>query len=150
MKKPDFSGGYTRILNAVLERVLCKGLLTQYESQIILAVARLTWGWNKKWEYSSYGVLAAMTGIARRKVYAVCKDLHARSIIVLGTGRVKTRFQINPDVSAWVLPRESHKNTLLPLQATPAVASAGDSTTPEPVDRRELAGLVKKFLKTLD
>jgi phage replication O-like protein O len=150
MEKPEFRHGYTKLPNRLIERVLCKGLLTQYESQVVLAVARLSWGWNKTWCYSSYGELSALTGISRSKVYAVCKDLHFRRILVLGVGRKKTRLEINPRYQQWQLPRESRKNELFPPQGTPAVPSTGNSTASQTVEAQGFEALVRNSFKTIE
>ncbi len=137
-KDLDFPGGYTRILNALLDRVLVKGLFTQYESQVLLAVARLSWGWSQPAAFTTYGELSKLTGIARSNVYNVCKALHRRRILVLGVGRKKTRMEISMDVSTWVLPREAGKGELFAQPAAPEQPEEGPSLAD-----------VKAFVKSL-
>jgi|Deesub1362A_J573_1020465.scaffolds.fasta_scaffold01366_2 phage replication O-like protein O len=147
MQRLDFDGGYTKLPNLLIERVFCKVTFPAYEMRVLFALMRMSWGWNKAWCYSSYREIAEKTGLDYRHVRRTVQSLVEKCIVVTYPGRNKTRFEINPDYMTWKLPE---RNTLMPLQASLAGASTGITESEQPLDRQELVGLLRNFIKTLE
>ena len=78
---PQLEDGYTRIANEILE-ALCEINLSGREFRAVLALIRLTYGWQKKEDQISYSQFAELTGIARNHVQEIFKGLAARKIVV--------------------------------------------------------------------
>jgi phage replication O-like protein O len=81
---PELSNGFTPISNELLEAII-RASLSARELRIVLAVARLTYGWRRKATTISAYRLAAMTGIGRTKVAQALRTLKGRNILSNGS-----------------------------------------------------------------
>jgi phage replication O-like protein O len=76
------SDSYTRIPNHILDNM---AQLTPYGVAVLMFIARKTIGWSKHQDRISYGQIAEATGISRRKVIDVCKELVDQGFICCQT-----------------------------------------------------------------
>lgn len=100
---PQIENGHVKIANELFEQLIALRLPGQ-ELRIVLAIMRMTYGWNKKEASISYGQLAKMTGIPRVKVIQHIKSLVPKR--VLGSSHNGTRtpanYWINKHYLEWV------------------------------------------------
>lgn len=74
------SGLFTRVPNEILE-TLAMNRLPGQEYQIVLLVARRTYGFNKPADDLSYGQISRLTGIPRVKVIPLIRNLILKKIL---------------------------------------------------------------------
>ena len=130
MAKPQLEHGHLRVANELFE-ALCRATLSGREFQVVLAIMRLTYGWQKKAGTISLKQLQQMTGITHRPwLMRILQRLESQRII-LGAHRLgyATAYQINKDYEQWgCLLHET-----CPIQET---CPAGGGVTPYPCTGR--------------
>lgn len=101
MDKADTDNGYTKIANQLLVKICCSNL-TQNEIKVLLAIARLSYGWNQKDTASRAGSkeLREMTGLFTNQIYLVIRSLKAKKVIVV-TKKKQNTYKINTYLSEW-------------------------------------------------
>ncbi|HUU39672.1 MAG TPA: replication protein, partial [Desulfatiglandales bacterium] len=80
MTNPQLEDGYTRIANELLE-AMARINLSGYQSRVLMAIWRQTYGWHKKEDYISVSQIARMTGIDKRNVSRTLKELIEKNMI---------------------------------------------------------------------
>jgi phage replication O-like protein O len=78
---PQPEEGYTPIANELLEAVLRAGF-TKQELLVILAVARLTYGWSRKFQAVTSTALSNLTGLDAGHCRKVRTDLIKRGVLI--------------------------------------------------------------------
>ena len=109
----DCDNGYTRISNDILETAY-KLRINGNAMSVLLAVARMTYGWNKASDRIAGVQLADETGLSESEVSLAVKTLLARNIITAAGDKRKVKtIGINKNVSEWILckPTRSHVQT---------------------------------------
>jgi phage replication O-like protein O len=94
---PQTENGFIRIASEIAE-ALCRVNLCQHETRVLWCLFRLTYGWNKTWDWISLSMFSRMTGLDRRTVHRSLKKLELRNFIVISRDdkrRPKYRFQKN-------------------------------------------------------
>ncbi len=112
MANPQKENGHVDIANEIVE-ALARIHLSSYESQVLWAIFRKTYGWHKKEDWISNIQIAGMTGIAETHVSRTIKILIQKNLI-LKNGK-KLAFQ--KDYDKWEkLPKgvTSHHEKKLP------------------------------------
>lgn len=163
MANPQKENGHTAIANELLE-VMAKTYFSSYEIQIIFAIFRKTYGWNKTEDWITTTQLSEMTDIARSHVSRTIKKLLDRNMLVKN-GK-KLSFQ--KDYEKWQkLPKQVTKKTekKLPIQDTKLpkqvhkVTQIGTKLLPKQVHTKEKKETIQKklykrkgdvFIKTLN
>ena len=111
MANPQAEDGHVDIANEIVE-ALAKTYLSSYESQILWAIFRKTYGWHKKEDWITGVQLSEMTNIIKSHISRTLKKLIKRNIIVKN-GK-KLSFQ--KDYEKWErLPKQVTKEKL-PIQ----------------------------------
>ncbi|MBU1862358.1 MAG: replication protein [Candidatus Omnitrophica bacterium] len=109
MINPQKENGYTAIANELLEamcRVSCFG---SSQGQVLLAILRKTYGWNKKEDLISISQLQDMTRLSRRTVIYALQNLEAKKIITITRSRDSNkrnetnRIAFNKKYDMWVV-----------------------------------------------
>lgn len=163
MANPQKENGHTSIANELLE-VMAKTYFSSYEIQIIFAIFRKTYGWNKTEDWITTTQISEMTDIARSHVSRTIKKLLDRNMLVKN-GK-KLSFQ--KDYEKWQkLPKQVTKKTekKLPIQDTKLpkqvhkVTQIGTKLLPKQVHTKEKKETIQKklykrkgdvFIKTLN
>ena len=160
MANPQKENGHTSIANELLE-VMAKTYFSSYEIQIIFAIFRKTYGWNKTEDWITTTQISEMTDIARSHVSRTIKKLLDRNMLVKN-GK-KLSFQ--KDYEKWQkLPKQVTKKKL-PIQDTKLpkqvhkVTQIGTKLLPKQVHTKEKKETIQKklykrkgdvFIKTLN
>jgi len=110
---PQVENGYTKIANEIVE-ALMRTNLSSYQSRILWAIWRKTYGWGKKEAWISNSNFVELTGMRKQHVNRTLKELKERNIVT-NTG-YKVAF--NKIYTQW---------RQLPRQVT--VTSTGNSVT---------------------
>lgn len=135
MASPQCEDGYTRIANELLE-ALCKANLSPYEWKVLLAVVRLTYGWNKKEKIVSLSQISILTGIRPHHVWRSLRKLKEKELIIMisqGRGR-KTRLALQKDYERWKLrSKELLPKQVIPKQVIPTITQIGNKLLPKQV-----------------
>lgn len=98
----DCDDGYTRTANAIQD-MLCKVRLSGSQFQVLNAIVRSTYGYNKKSDKVHSGYLADLTGLHRNRVIDAVKVLSEMQIIHVERLGMFFTVEINKVVSEWHL-----------------------------------------------
>lgn len=141
MANPQKEDGHVDIANKIVE-ALAKTHLSGYESQVLWAVFRKTYGWHKKEDWITNTQISNMTGIAEAHISRTLKILMQKNLI-LRNGK-KLAFQ--KDYDQWEkLPKgvTSHHKEKLP-KGVYKVTKGGKKKLPKLVDTKESKETIQK------
>ena len=108
--------GHVDIANGIVE-ALAKTHLSSYESQVLWAIFRKTYGWHKKEDWITNTQIADMTGIAEAHISRTIKILIQKNLVK----KNGNKLAIQKDYEQWIkLPKgvTSHDKKKLPLGDT--------------------------------
>jgi len=80
MASPQAEDGHVDIANEIVE-ILAKTYLSSYESQVLWAIFRKTYGWHKKEDWITNTQIAEMTGIAESHISRTLKKLIKKNMV---------------------------------------------------------------------
>ncbi|WP_311064082.1 replication protein [Halomonas sp. DWK9] len=98
-KGPQVEDGYTRIANELFDEII-GAPVTDRERRVVLAVVRLTYGWNKKSDRIFAEDVAKLTKMHESRVSKVISELVRRNVI-FRKGGSRSPITLNKDVSSW-------------------------------------------------
>ena len=138
MANPQREDGHVDIANEIVE-ALAKTYLSSYESQVLWAIFRKTYGWHKKKDWITGTQLTEITGIVKSHISRTLKKLVKRNMIVKnGEG-----LSFQKDYDKWKkLPKQVTIKKLpkqdieLPKQVT-RVTQTGNKKLPKQVTTKE-------------
>lgn len=136
MANPQIENGYTRIANELLDSLL-KTNLSAYQSRILWAIMRKTFGFQKKEDRIPLSQLVMLTGLRKQHVWRTFRELRDRNLVT------KRGYFVafNKDYQQWrELPKgvTSHKSN-----------QRGLPELPKGVTKSNLRGLPQKKKETL-
>lgn len=100
MANPQCEDGYTKIANELLE-AQAKTRIPGEARQVLDAIARKTFGYNKREDAISLSQFVLATGIKKPNVVRAIKQLQAMNLIIK-TDNGKTQiYRINKDFETW-------------------------------------------------
>lgn len=103
MASPQTENGYTKVANELLEEIVNTSLLGS-EFQVLFAIIRRTYGFNKKQDVVSLSQFQKDTGLSRPTIVKTLKNLMARKMVVkIYLPEAKIAFSINKDYDSWVV-----------------------------------------------
>jgi len=118
MASPQVENGYIEIAHEIAV-ALMRTNLSAYQSRIIWALWRKTWGWHKKEDWISNSQFVDMTGISKGHVARTIKELTMRNIVT-NSGK---KIAFNKDYTRWCeLPKG--------VRVYQAVTNSGSIVTP--------------------
>jgi phage replication O-like protein O len=88
--------------NDFLEQV-AKTSLSAYETRVLSAIMRRTWGWYKEWDEISISQFQDLTLLDRRNISRTLKNLTKRNIILSKEVGNKRLYAIQRDYSKWAV-----------------------------------------------
>jgi len=135
MASPQLENGHTKIANELVE-ALCKINLSPYESRVLWAIIRKTYGWGKKMDKIAQSQIVEMTGIPKGHISRAMKSLTLRAIV---TSSGNKRIGVNKNYEQWLpVAVTSEKVEKLPAEE-PKVTSTGIKKLPaeEPQKKKE-------------
>jgi len=101
MANPQCEDGYTRIANELLT-ALCRAKLTLYEWRVLIAVVRLTYGYNRKTDQISIKQIGQLTGIQdTASVSKTLRELHKKDMITLIKQKNRLILGIQKNYDRW-------------------------------------------------
>lgn len=98
----DTDNGYTRTANEIQDR-LCQLDISGSQFQVLNAIIRTTYGYNKKADRVTNTYLAEITGLGLTAVKSAFKVLEKRQIILVRKSGIMKLVEINKVVSDWIL-----------------------------------------------
>jgi phage replication O-like protein O len=96
----DTDNGYTRTANEIQDR-LCQLDISGSQFQVLNAIIRTTYGYNKKADRVTNTYLAELTGLNEKTVRDALIVLTARHIILCEKGGIMKLVSVNKVVSEW-------------------------------------------------
>ena len=102
MANVQLENGFTRIADALLE-AMCRVSISGRNSRVFIALIRLTYGFNKTSDRIATSQISTLTGIERRSVTRILKDLEAAGMVTRGPlerGRAR-RLAVVKDFDRW-------------------------------------------------
>jgi len=130
MASPQCEDGYTRIANELL-LALCRSRLTLYEWRVLMAVIRLTYGYNRKVDQISVRQLSRITSINYRLVYRTLKSLEKKNMLHISKQKNRLILGIQKDYERWDV--ISTDNTMLSEEITTGVISGDNIKSSEEI-----------------
>jgi phage replication O-like protein O len=104
MASPQVEDGFTKIANEIMD-AFCKTRIPGEERQVLDAIFRKTYGWNKCEDHISMGQIATMTRMKRPNVARAIKSLLSKKIALVikndNTGINLLKF--NKNYEEWVV-----------------------------------------------
>ncbi|WP_423186798.1 replication protein [Alishewanella sp. d11] len=98
----DTDDGYTRTANAIQDQ-LCRLDISGTQFQVLNAIIRSTYGYNKKQDRVTNTYLAELTGISEKSVRKALEALTERKIITCTKSGIMKLVAVNKVVSEWVV-----------------------------------------------
>lgn len=100
MANPQAENGHVDIANEIIEAI-AKTHLSDYESRIIHALWRKTYGWHKKTDHISYSQWEDLTGLHSRHIGRTLSRLVQRNIITKQGNGYQIEYAFQKDYSRW-------------------------------------------------
>lgn len=101
MENPQLEKGFIRIANSLFDALYIKAHLTQRQLIVVSFIIRMTYGYNRKSYDMSYLFIANGTGIDRRDVIRVIKQLEEFKIITIDRTQSRNIISINKHFDQW-------------------------------------------------
>lgn len=100
MGNPKLQDGYTKIANELLD-ALCQTRVSGESRQVLDAIIRKTYGFNKKSDMISLSQLCIMTDLTKSTVCRAIRTLKMRNMIITKPRGYCTEYEINKKYSEW-------------------------------------------------
>ncbi|WP_323086375.1 replication protein [Providencia alcalifaciens] len=142
-KVADLDNGYTRIANELLEAVMLANL-TQHQLLVFFAIARKTYGYNKKSDWVGNEQLSKLTGMLPHKCSAAKSELVSRGILLAE----KRHVSINKNIHEWKEKQAYPKKVSLPESGKKTLPESGKSDYPNQVNTKDNTTKEKKESNT--
>lgn len=142
-KVADLDNGYTRIANELLEAVMLANL-TQHQLLVFFAIARKTYGYNKKSDWVGNEQLSKLTGMLPHKCSAAKSELVSRGILLAE----KRHVSINKNIHEWKEKQVYPKKVSLPELGKKTLPESGKSDYPNQVNTKDNTTKEKKESNT--
>lgn len=134
MANPQVEDGHTKIANEIMD-ALCRIRIPGEEGQVLNAILRKTYGWNKCEDAISLSQFVEMTGLNKPHVIHALSGLLLKKVIIIaekGNSPAKV-YKINKDYEQWEpLP----KKVTLPKKVI-SVAEKGNASLPKKVPTKD-------------
>ena len=102
MATPQLENGYTRLANELLEALSCAGLPGARHYEVMLAMIRLIYGYNRTEDRIASSQVAAMTGLDVRNVRSLLSDLVRLGLLECEGAAGRTPlYRIQKDYEKW-------------------------------------------------
>ncbi len=137
MASPQLTDGYFRIANEIAE-ALTRTNLSAYQSRILWAVFRKTYGFGKIEDWISNSQLVDLTGLCRQHVWRTIRELIGRNIVT----KRGYKISFNKDYQQW---RELPKGV-----TSHQVSPKGVTLSPKGVTKVTKRGVHKRRQYTKD
>jgi len=98
---PQVEEGHTRIANELYEQIMIAPF-TLREMRVVLAVIRLTYGWNRKQARVTGGILAKLTGMPATKASTTLASLVSKNVVTRHGGS-RSPVSLNKHADQWIL-----------------------------------------------
>lgn len=138
---PQIEDGYTRLANELLDAII-RYPFSSREYSIVMAIIRVTYGYNKKEDAISGWQLSEMTGIDRSHVSKTIQELIAKNVIIksdrcrISHGQQVPSLALNKDYKTWAtVAKKATVKTVAEL-ATVTVADSATVAKTAPVPKQ--------------
>jgi len=105
----DTDNGYTRTANDIQDR-LCQLDISGSQFQVLNAIIRTTFGYNKKYDRVTNTFLVELTGLSEKAVRDALITLTDRRVITCEKSGIMKIVAVNTTVSAWIIKGDKAAN----------------------------------------
>ena len=124
MANPQTEEGFTKIANEIMD-ALCRTRISGMERQVLDAIFRKTYGWNKCEDMIALSQFVEMTGISKPNIIHSIKKLLSKNIITVVKNDNKSQtYKFIKDYHQW---RALSKMTKLSILTIPVVKNDNKS-----------------------
>jgi len=117
-KSPQTENGHIDVANELGE-ALARVNLSAYESRVLWALLRRTYGWHKHCDHISYTQWEKLTKLNRWHIARTLASLQKRLIILIFAIRGKLLYGLQKDYDMWLPPQEREPHlSPLPIEVT--------------------------------
>jgi len=134
-KGPQVEDGYTRIANELLEQVMAAPF-TLREMRVVMAVIRLTYGWNRKQARVTRGLLAKLTGMPETIASKTMAALVAKNVVIRHGGS-RSPVSLNKHAGTWSL--KPQQRVVPPAKGAKGECEQSDDQEPKQSQREQNA-----------
>ena len=149
MASPQKEDGFTAIANEVMDR-LCKIRIPGEERQVLDAIFRKTYGWNKCEDSISLSQFVELTGLNKQHIIQSIKGLLLKKVIIVtekGNEPAKV-YKFNKDYDQWEpLPKKVINVTEKGNPSLPKKVPTKETTTKEKKTREDFEIFWKAYPK---
>lgn len=96
----DIENGYCKLANELLEAI-CQQDISGSQFQLLMAIVRCTYGYNKKVDRVTNTYLAELTGLGLSAIKSGLQKLEVRNIISVQKSGIMKLVAINKTISEW-------------------------------------------------
>lgn len=129
---PQLEDGHTRIANELFEALL-RYPFSGGELKVVLAIIRLTYGWQRTQRVIRQREVARLTRISLRQVKRLLRTLRDQGVLFRDRHSLPHTFQLNKGYYGW-----KHWGTTLSPEGDTHVPSAGDTGVPPYKEKKEI------------
>lgn len=155
-KTPQLEDGYTKIADELLE-AFCRASLGGREYAVLLAIIRMTYGWQKKRDRIASSQIEKLTGIPSRKIGPILRSLKEKGLVRIensGQGRIPT-LSILKDHRKWkkrirvTSPQKGggKANKPTPIMGPTSPPEGVGSSPQQGVDHREIKTSIERVVR---
>lgn len=87
MASPQIENGFTRIANEIME-ALMRTNLSAYQGRVLMAIVRLTYGWQKKEDSITNKRIVELTGLNKAHASRTVSELVARNMVTKAGNKI--------------------------------------------------------------
>lgn len=152
MSSPQIENGYTRIANELLDAIISHPF-SRREYAVLMAIVRMTYGYNKKEDAISGWQLSEITGIDRSHVSKTINDLVQKNIIKKSdSGRISHGqsipfLSINKHYKTWATVAKKATVKTVAESATETVAELANQPLPKQPTHKDIKKDIKDIPK---
>lgn len=145
MASPQAEEGHVDIANELVDK-FCQINFSAYEWRVLWAIIRKTYGWHKKTDIISLSQFSSITGLDRRVIHRVIKNLSALGVIAVipGDDRKPVTYGFQKDYELWNLSAQRVTHHKLSPPTVVSVTPRGDKLSPPGVNTKEKKETIQK------
>jgi len=150
MASPELEDGFTRIANELLEAIL-EFDFSKRELNIVFAIIRKTYGYNKKSDDISLSQIAKLTGLKSPHISCSIRDLSAKKVLLIQEGKYGQNIEFNKKYKQWKgLPKQEryqNSNPAITKTVTKGLPKQEpQKTTPKDNTKKKREGVTKTVI----
>lgn len=134
--KREIPENSTPIINSIIEK-LARSKFKQYEFNLIMAIVRKTYGWDKKSDFIAGTQLEKLTGIPRHHCYRTILGLVKMKVLI----KSDKNLGINKNVDQWEVEDRFSSDNKIEIKKVPDEVYSSKENIPDEVSKYTSRGI---------